>query len=39
MIDDKMKDTVKEYRIMKETIIKELDENINTTKSLMHLKR
>lgn len=41
MNDDKMKDTVKnmkdtvkEYRIMKETIIKELDENINTTKSL-----
>ncbi len=29
-----MKDTVKEYRIMKETVIKELDENINTTKEL-----
>lgn len=28
------KDTVREYRIMKETVIKELDENINTTKAI-----
>lgn len=34
MDDNKTKDTIKEYRIMKEMIIKELDENINTTKSL-----
>ncbi len=34
MDDNKTKDIIKEYRIMKEMIIKELDENINTTKSL-----
>lgn len=34
MDDNNSSDTVKEYRIMKETIIKELDENINIIKSL-----
>jgi D-sedoheptulose 7-phosphate isomerase len=34
MDNDKTRDNVKEYRIMKEAIIKELDENISTTRSL-----